>query len=100
MAVIPMKLLTIAGPIGQFDSVVRECVINQEFHPENTLQFMKGVRGLRPFDLTNPYTALLRRAEQVADEVGIPLEYSSFDDGCGDPAVLTAYFDALLRGVK
>ena len=100
LAVIPMKLLTIAGPIGQFDSVVRECVINQEFHPENTLQFMKGVRGLRPFDLTNPYTALLRRAEQVADEVGIPLEYSSFDDGCGDPAVLTAYFDDLERRVN
>ena len=65
LAVIPMKLLTIAGPIGQFDSVVRECVINQEFHPENTLQFMKGVRGLRPFDLTNPYTPCSARRSRA-----------------------------------
>ena len=72
MSVIPMKLLTIAGPMDQFDTVVRECVINQEFHPENTLQTMKDVKGLRPFELNNPYTALLRRAEQVADEAGIP----------------------------
>lgn len=55
--------------------MVRECVINQEFHPENTLQTMKDVKGLRPFEMNNPYTALLRRAEQVADEAGIPLEY-------------------------
>ncbi|NCB06365.1 MAG: hypothetical protein EOM69_12710, partial [Clostridia bacterium] len=59
MPVIPMKLLTIAGPLAQFDAVVRTCIINQEFHPESALQFMKDIKGLRPFDLSNPYTALL-----------------------------------------
>ena len=89
LSVIPMKLLTIAGPLDQFDTVVRECVINQEFHPENTLQTMKDVKGLCPFELNNPYTALLRRAEQVADEAGIPLEYEPFDSALGTiPPVL------------
>ncbi|MEG2118724.1 MAG: V-type ATPase 116kDa subunit family protein, partial [Pseudoflavonifractor sp.] len=100
LSVIPMKLLTIAGPLTQFDAVVRSCVINQAFHPENALQFMRGAHGLRPFDLSNPYTALLRRAEQVADEIGIPLEYSTFAEDCGDPETLSAYFSALESRVK
>ena len=32
MSVVPMKLLTIAGPLERFDDVVRACVIDQEFH--------------------------------------------------------------------
>ena len=30
MSVVPMKLLTIAGPLERFDDVVRACVIDQE----------------------------------------------------------------------
>ena len=63
-----MKLLTIAGPLEQFEAVVRESIINQEFHPENALQLMEGVKGLRPFPLSNPYTALLRRAEEAVKQ--------------------------------
>lgn len=100
MSVIPMKLFTIAGPLTQFDVVVRSCIVNQEFHPENAMQFMKGIRGLRPFDPSNPYTALLRRAEQVADQVGIPLEYSSFGDEERTPQALGEYFDTLEQQVR
>lgn len=95
MSVIPMKLFTVAGPLTQFDAVVRSCIINQEFHPESAMQFMKGVKGLRPFDLVNPFTALLRRAEQVSDQVGIPPEYRDFDHDDHDSAALSAYFDGL-----
>ena len=59
MSVVPMKLLTIAGPLERFDDVVRACVIDQEFHPENALQLMRSVKGLRPLELENPYSALL-----------------------------------------
>ena len=79
MSVVPMKLLTIAGPLDRFDDVVRTCVIDQEFHPENALQLMRGVGGLRPLELENPYAALLRRSIEVADEAGIPLDYAPFD---------------------
>ena len=52
MSVVPMKLLTIAGPLERFDDVVRACVIDQEFHPENALQLMRSVKGLRPLELS------------------------------------------------
>ena len=65
MSVVPMKLLTVAGPLARFDDVMASCVIDQEFHPENALQLMKKVSGLRPLSFTNPYTPLLRRAEEV-----------------------------------
>lgn len=95
-----MKLFTIAGPLTQFDTVVRSCIVNQEFHPENAMLLMKGVRGLRPFDPANPYTALLRRAEQVADQAGVALEFSSFDDADGPPLPMGDYFDALEQQVR
>ena len=65
MSVVPMKLLTVAGPLARFDDVMASCVIDQEFHPENALQLMKKVSGLRPLSFTNPYTPLLRRVEEV-----------------------------------
>lgn len=100
MSVIPMKLVTIAGPLTQFDAVVRACIVNQDFHPEHAMQFMKGVKGLLPFDPTNPFTALLRRAEQAADQVGVALEFSSFDDKVPTPRELSDYFDGLEHRVK
>ncbi len=100
MSVIPMKLFTIAGPLTQFDAVVRACIVNQEFHPESAMQMMKGTKGLLPFDLSNPFTSLLRRSEQVADQVGIPLEFSTFDDNPLSPDELSRYFGGLERQVK
>ena len=94
MSVVPMKLLTIAGPLDRFDDVVRTCVIDQEFHPENALQLMRGVGGLRPLELENPYAALLRRSIEVADEAGIPLDYAPFDP-TASLEEMAGYFDSL-----
>ena len=73
MSVIPMKLVTLAGPVTQFDHVVRSCIINREFQPENALQLMRDVQNLRPFERNNPYLAALRKAESLS-EVGNILE--------------------------
>ena len=78
MSVVPMKLLTVAGPLARFDDVMASCVIDQEFHPENALQLMKKVSGLRPLSFTNPYTSLLRRAEEVMTSLGLEPAYASF----------------------
>ena len=78
LSVVPMNLLTIAGPVDQFDAVVAACVINQEFHPESALGLLSGVEGLRPFPLTNPYASLLRRGEELAHRAGIELAYAQF----------------------
>jgi len=89
-----MKLLTIAGPLERFDDVVRACVIDQEFHPENALQLMRSVKGLRPLELENPYSALLHRSVEVADEAGIPLAYAPFDPA-SPLEDFASYFDSL-----
>ena len=94
MSVVPMKLLTIAGPLERFDDVVRACVIDQEFHPENALQLMRSVKGLWPLELENPYSALLHRSVEVADEAGIPLAYAPFDPA-SPLEDFASYFDSL-----
>ena len=63
MSVVPMKLLTLAGPLERFDQVVSACVIDQQFHPEPALRLMGEVKGVMPMDSSNPYAPLLRRAE-------------------------------------
>ena len=100
MSVVQMSMLTVAGPLEQFDAVVRTCVIGRAFHPENAIHFMGQIKGLRPFDAANPYTNLLRRAEQVADEVGIPLEFSPFEGKPMDIDAFSCYFDELEKKVN
>ena len=90
MSVVPMKLLTLAGPLERFDQVVSACVIDQQFHPEPALRLM--VKGVMPMDNSNPYAPLLRRAEEVAREAGVELAYAPFPDRLPRKE-LTAYFD-------
>ncbi len=80
MAVSPMKLVTVVGPVEQFDKVVDHCIINREFHPESTMTVMKKVKGLYPFELNNPFADALRQAEHIADKTGWGLAYHSFED--------------------
>ena len=92
MSVVPMKLLTLAGPLERFDQVVSACVIDQQFHPEPALRLMGEVKGVTPMDNSNPYAPLLRRAEEVAREAGVELAYAPFPDRLPRKE-LTAYFD-------
>ena len=94
MSVVPMKLLTLAGPLDQFDQVVSTCVVDQQFHPENALRLMGGVKGVLPMEGANPYAPLLRRAEEVAREAGVELAYAPFPDKLPRKE-LSAYFDGL-----
>ena len=75
MSVIPMKLLTIAGPLEQFDPVAAACVLDREFHPENALALMERVSGLRPLSAADPYSAPLHRAEELLEAMD-PVSYT------------------------
>ncbi len=99
MSVVAMKLLTVAGPLEQFDDVVSACVLDQEFHPEYTLHMMDRVSGLHPFPLSNAYAPLLRRAQEVLEELGLQPAYAPFE-GEEDLEALEAYFDRLEQTVK
>lgn len=80
MAVSPMKLVTIAGPLEDFDQTIRNCIINREFHPESAISVMRQVKGLLPFERKNPYAELLRQAQSVSDRTGIALDFREFPE--------------------
>ena len=92
MSVVPMKLLTLAGPLDLFDKVAGACVIDQPFHPENALTLMGGMKGVRPMDSADPYAPLLRRVEEVARQTGVTLGYAPFPDYIAR-GELSGYFD-------
>ncbi len=94
MSVVPMRLLTIAGPLELLDTVLASCVINQEFHPEYILSLMKDLSNLRPFEMDNPYQPLLRQAEDLADKMGLDLTYAPFEGKPNLPEI-QVYFDQL-----
>ncbi len=94
MSVVPMRLLTVAGPLEQFDAVAASCVLDQEFHPENALSLMERVGHLRPFAYSNPYAAPLRRAEELLDALGLSPAYEPFDEPL-DLEAISGYFDTL-----
>ena len=95
MSVIPMKLLTIAGPLEQFDPVAAACVLDREFHPENALALMERVSGLRPLSAADPYSAPLHRAEELLEAMDLSPAYASFEDDPPRLDALPAYFDDL-----
>ncbi len=93
MAVTPMKLVTIVGPLQEFDNVVRGCIINRDFHPESAAQVMRKVKFLHAFDQSNPFTELLRKAEQLSEVGGIKLGYRDFEDVKLDSTELAQFFE-------
>ena len=62
MAIEQMKLVNIVGPLGLFDEVVRNCVVDSGFAPENVLEFVGSSGELLPFTMRNPSSSLLSRA--------------------------------------
>lgn len=79
MAVVKMKLVSIAGPIKEFDHVVRDCITDHGFHIENTLSILPGIDGLFAFEQTNPYGDLLKKAVAVCERMGVEPDYRPFD---------------------
>ena len=97
MSVAPMKLVTIAGPLPEFDTAVRSCIVNREFHPESAMTVMKKVKGLYPFELHNPYTGLLHRAGQLAEKTGIRPDFHEFPEELYNIEEAQDFFEQLDR---
>ena len=94
MAVEAMKLLTIAAPLERFDDVDASYVVDQEIHLEPALQLIKDTEGLRPLAVNGPYSAPLRRAENLAGRLSIPLSKSE-DTTEWEVETAAAYFSDL-----
>ncbi len=94
MSVQPMKFVTLTGPAEAFDRVVRDCILDRSFHPENALQTMRGNSRLRPMTGGTAVAPLLRQADGLLERLGLEPEYRPFEEPESTETVQT-YFDGL-----
>ena len=80
MAVEKMTRVTLSGPRDMVDAALQRCVINREFHPENAVEAMQGVRRLYHFDVTNPYEEPLDIAYELIAGLEIAPDFRDFDE--------------------
>ena len=78
MAVAKMKLVNIVGRLRDFDTVVRNCCINGNFHPEHTPAALEGYEEFMPIEEANPYSSHLRMAVDIGVHSDIGLGYRDF----------------------
>ena len=79
MSVEKLVLATLSGPIGMFDHAIQAFVINRDFHPEDAVTHMKGLKALLPFTKPNPYVETLQMALSLGRRLKIDLDYKPFD---------------------
>lgn len=78
MSVEDMTMVTISGPEKMVSTAIQELVINREFHPENAIRFLSGVKELVPFDTPNPYSESLAKSVSLMSGLGIAPDYREF----------------------
>ena len=77
MSVVPMKMLTVAGPAESIDDVICTCLVNEQFHPVEAARVANNDH-LIPFEWTNPWQDTLSTAENLLEAMHIPLEFRDF----------------------
>jgi len=100
MSVEAMTMVTISGPEKMVDTAVQSLVVNREFHPENAIKILSGVKELVPFDALNPYSDLLAKAKEIAKTILLEPDFRDFtkaEPALGDAAV---YLNALSSEVS
>ena len=79
MSVVAMTMVTLSGPERMVNTAVQSLVADREFHPENAIKILLGVKELVPFDAVNPYSDLLTKSREIAKTLGLELDYRDFD---------------------
>lgn len=81
MSVVPMKMLTVAGPAAQIDEIICTCLVNEQFHPVEASHMAGGDSHTIPFAWNNPWQEPLGTAEKLLETMSIPLEFQDFRSG-------------------
>lgn len=75
MAIKKMNLVSIVGPIEEFDSIIRNHLVDKKIFLENALNVLDNARELRPYDSVNPYSEKYKRLISLAEN----FEFSEID---------------------
>lgn len=100
MAVEKLVLATLSGPIDKFDQAIQAFVINRDFHPEDAVSHMKGLKALLPFTQANPYMETLQAALGLAQRLKIALDYKPFDTESLTMEAASSYFSELAERIN
>lgn len=76
MSVVPMKLLTVTGPVGLIDDVICTSLVNEQFHPVEAARL--GGSQTLPFTWSNQFQESLSTAENLMETMNIPKEFLDF----------------------
>ena len=64
MSIQKMKLVSVVGPLADFDRVVSDYLLDFDLHIENATAFLNNVRGLYPFSEENSWSEPLGKVEE------------------------------------
>ena len=78
MSVVPMKMLTVAGPAAQIDEIICTCLVNEQFHPLEATHISGSDGHMMPFTWNNPWQEPLGTAEKLLETMGISLGFEDF----------------------
>ena len=70
LAIEKMKLVRVDGLLKNLDSVIYNCCLDGNFHPEPAIQHMSGSLGYITLSEDNPYTAHVQKMEELFQLVG------------------------------
>lgn len=78
MSVEAMTMVTISGPEKMVDTAIQSLVVNREFHPENAIKILSGIKELIPFDTLNPYSESLAKSQDITKTLKIQPDFREF----------------------
>ena len=78
MSVVPMKMLTVAGPTESLDDVICTCLINEQFHPVEASGIAGKNAHLAPISWTNPWQELLTMVQKLLEDMGLTYAFRDF----------------------
>lgn len=93
MAIAKMKLVNIVGRLKDFDTVVRSCCLDGDFHPEHAPLALNDVEEFMPIEDFNPYSQTLQKAINIGVHSDVALHYSDFDSLDMSDAELEDYIE-------
>ncbi len=75
-----MTALAMSGPIERLDEAIARFVMGRDFHPEEAIPFLAGMRRLKPVEMDDIWEYPIARADGLLKEFGLKPEYVPYEE--------------------
>lgn len=72
-----MKLISVVGPIDDFDRIVSKHILNFDIHLENAVSLLSKTKGIFPFSESNEWSGYITKTEELFSLAGIQIPKDS-----------------------